>query len=108
MQDRNFTTGGANADLFRDPFQSLGTGNSGFGFKIDTTNDALRRGDFASLNRRNFTQSLQTRGDEVKEFLSGPDGNGGVLKRLFGATVAALSNVNAALGRSGTFVDTFA
>ena len=108
MQDRNFTSGGANADLFRSAFTSLGTGNSGFGFKLDTTVDALRRGDFASLNRRNFTQSLQTRGDEVKEFLAGPNGDGGLINRLFGATVSALTSVNSKLGVSGTFVDTFA
>ena len=108
MQDKNFTNGGANVELFRAPFASLGTGNSGFGFRIDTTVDALRRGDFASLNRRTFTQSLQTRGDEVKDFLAGPDGNGGLLQRLLNATAGALSSVNAALGKSGTFVDTFA
>ena len=109
MRDETFVGGGANADLFRSPFTSaLGGTSTGFGFKIDDSDEALRRGAYATVNRRAITESLQVRGDEVKEFFAGPDGNGGLLRRLFGATLGALTNVSNALGQSGTFVDTFA
>jgi hypothetical protein len=113
MRDGTFAGGATNAALFRSPLTgALSSAFSGaqqlFGFKVDDSVDALRRGDYATLNRRAFTQSLQLRGDEVKSFFAGDDGKGGLISRLFSATEAALKNVSYGLGQSGTYVDTYA
>lgn len=117
FQDSRFTHRGEGADLFRSPLEAAfreafgdngGSPSTLFGLRYDDSSDARRRGDFAALDRRNFTRSLQIRGSDVKPFFSGSDGNGGLVNGLLQATQQALKNVSIALGQSGTFVDTFA
>jgi len=113
FRDTSFVGRGANAGRFRAPLESavrglFGAGMSGdlFGLRFDGSSEARLRGDFASIDRQTLTRSLQFRGDSVQDVL-GKDGEGLIQKLLIGAR-QALSNVNQALGISGTFVDTFA
>jgi len=78
-----------------------------FGLTFNGSADARRRGDFASIDRRAFTQSLQLRGDAVKSLLASRDGETGLIPDLLRATRQALTNVNQVLGITGTFIDTF-
>jgi hypothetical protein len=113
FRDRNFETGSAYASYFRSPLdaairEAYGELATVFGVAFDRSADALRRGDFAAVDRRNFTRSLQIRGDDVKAFFAGEDGTGGLIGGLFVATERALQNVGAGLARTGAFVDTYA
>ncbi len=117
FQDSRFVNRGEGAELFRSPLEAAfreafgetgGVASTRFGLRYDDSSDARRRGDFAALDRRNFTQSLQIRGADVKQFFSGSDGSSGLIDGLLEATGQALKNVGIALGQSGTFVDVFA
>ncbi|MDX1500334.1 MAG: flagellin hook IN motif-containing protein [Woeseiaceae bacterium] len=113
FRDGNFETGGTYASLFRSPLDAALRGiygdlESAFGISFDRSANALRRGDFAAVDRRDFTRSLQIRGDDVKAFFAGDDGSGGLVGALFTATRQALQNVGGGLARTGAFVDTFA
>lgn len=112
FRDRNFVTGGAYASYFRSPLDAAirevyGELETAFGVTFDRSADALRRGDFVTVDRRDFTRSLQIRGDDVKAFFAGEDGTGGLIGGLYTATSRALQNVGAGLARTGAFVDTF-
>ncbi|MGI9204238.1 MAG: flagellin hook IN motif-containing protein [Woeseiaceae bacterium] len=113
--DKSFKDGAAHTSYFRAPLESAfkgvyGGSNSGsvFGVRYDGSAEARRFGRFADIDRRALTRNLQLRGEDVKNFLAGRDGNSGMLRELLGATRLALANVNEVLGVSGTFVDTFA
>jgi hypothetical protein len=113
FQDKNFVDRGVGAGLFRGPLESVfssafgETGSTVFGIRHDASADARRRGSFATLDRRNFTESLQIRGNDVQRFFSGDDDTNGFVGGLFQATEQALKSLSLALGESGTFVDTF-
>jgi hypothetical protein len=79
-----------------------------FGLRFDDSADARRRGDFATIDRRNLTANLQYRGDAVANLLNDRDGQSGIVNGLLRATQQALSIVNSSLNSRGTFVDTFA
>ena len=113
FRDTSFVGRGANAGRFRAPLEAairglFGSSMSGdlFGLQFDGSADARLRGDFASIDRQALTRSLQLRGDSVQEVL-GKNGEGLIQSLLIGAR-QALTNVNQALGISGTFIDTFA
>ena len=113
FRDRSFATGSANAASFRAPLESSLRsiyGNSMaddlFGLVLDGSAGARKRGDFATVDRRAFTQSLQLRGDRVQEALGSIDGESGLLPSLLRATQQALTVVNSTLGISGSFIDT--
>ena len=78
-----------------------------FGITFDRSASALSRGEFATVDRRDFTKSLQLRGDDVKDFFTGEDGESGLIGRLYGATNQALQNIGGGLSRTGAFVDRF-
>lgn len=114
FRDASFDGSTAEAGRFRGPLETAiraiyGTDMSGefFGLKFDGSNDARRRGDFASVDRDVLTKNLQLRGDSVQDILASRDGTSGLVYGLLVATTQALGNVNQALGISGTFVDTF-
>ena len=103
------------AGRFRAPLESAiravyGSDMTGdiFGLQFDGSADARRRGDFATIDRQSLTRNLQQRGDRVRDVLATRDGEAGLVYGLLNATRQALTNVNQALGISGTFVDTFA
>ena len=77
-----------------------------FGLVLDGGDSARKRGDFATVERRDFVRNLQLRGDQVQEFLGSVDGETGLLPGLLRATQQALTVVNSTLGISGTFIDT--
>ena len=115
FHDKSFRDGAAHTSYFRAPLEAafkgvFGDRESGtvFGVRYDGSDDARRYGRLADIDRRALTRNLQRRGEDVKNFLAGRDGNAGMLRELLGATRSALTNVNEVLGVSGTFVDTFA
>lgn len=115
FSDKSFKDGGAHTSYFRTPLESAFKGVYGgedagsiFGVRYDGSAEARSRGRFADIDRRALTRNLQLRGDQVKQFLAGRNGNTGMIRDLLGATRLALSNVNQALGISGTFIDTYA
>jgi hypothetical protein len=115
FRDASFLERGANASRFRAPLEAAirsayGGELSGefFGLQVDGSSDARLRGDFLNVNRQDLTKNLQLRGDAVRDLLAARDGSGGLVQGLLNATRQALTNVNQALGISGTFVDTFA
>lgn len=115
FHDKSFRDGAAHTSYFRAPLEAafkgvFGDRESGtvFGVRYDGSDDARRYGRLADIDRRALTRNLQRRGEDVKNFLAGRDGNAGMLRDLLGATRSALTNVNEVLGVSGTFVDTFA
>ena len=115
FRDSSFLSRAENTGSFRGPLETALRATYGgevtgdvFGLRFDGSTDARRRGDFASIDRRALTQSLQLRGDAVKNLLASRDGESGLIPDLLRATRQALTNVNQALGLSGTFVDTFA
>ncbi|MGI9272718.1 MAG: flagellin hook IN motif-containing protein, partial [Woeseiaceae bacterium] len=79
-----------------------------FGLRFDNSADAVRRGDFASIDRRDLTTNLQQRGDAVSSLLADRDGQFGFVNGLLFATRQALSIANSTLGISSTFIDTYA
>ena len=113
FRDSSFAGGAANAAPFRATLESALRGVFGaslrgevFGLTLDGRDNARKRGDFATVDRRDFTRNLQLRGDRVQEFLGSVDGESGLLPSLLRATQQALTVVNSTLGISGTFVDT--
>ena len=115
FDDRSFDHRGADMGHFRVPLEAAfkaiyGGDDSGsvFGLRYDGSVEGKSLGRFADLNRQTLTKALQLRGDEVKGFLAGQDGNTGLIRSLLGATRQALTNVNQALGFSGSFIDTYA
>ncbi|MGI9238979.1 MAG: flagellin hook IN motif-containing protein [Woeseiaceae bacterium] len=113
--DSTFVGGGNNSGAFRAPleaafrtaFDGADAGNI-LGVAFDASTNARLRGDFASIDRRDFTANLQRRGNLVRDFLAGNDDQGGLVKGLLVASQQALTAVNQSLGLSGTFVDTYA
>lgn len=83
-------------------------GSETFGLTFTDSADARRRGDFATIDRRNLTSSLQRRGDSVSALLDDGNGRSGLINGLLLATRQALSTVNASLKIRDSVVDTFA
>lgn len=115
FRDSSYVGGKQNAGRFRSPIEaafhsSYGSSMTGdqFGMRIDNSAEARLRGDFASLDRRAFTDNLQRRGDAVQGVIGSKDSERGLIRSLLLGTRQALANVNQALGISGTFVDTYA
>lgn len=115
FRNDSFDGRGAGTGQFRGPLESAireiyGSAMTGnlFGMQFDGSAEARLRGDFASIDRRELSRNLQLRGDAVQDVLAARDGSGGLVQDLLNATRQALTNVNQALGISGTFVDTFA
>ena len=115
FQDSTFIGRGENAGLFRAPLEAavraaFGGASSGdvLGIQFDGSDGARARGDYLGLERRELTSNLQRRGHLVRDFLAGKDEQGGFVHGLLAAAQSALSDVNQALGLSGTFVDTYA
>ena len=113
FRDASFVSRDANTGGFRAPLETAiralyGSNMSGdlFGLKFDGSIDARKSGDFATIDYRTLTRNLQLRGDAVQEVL-GRHGEG-LIQGLMRGTLEALTNVNRALGISGTFVDTYA
>lgn len=113
FRDSSFVNRDATASQFRAPLESalrglFGSDLSGtvFGLQLNGSDEARLRGDFATIDRRSLTQSLQLRGDSVQSVLIEPDG-GGLLPDLLLATRQALSIVNSSLGLSGSLIDTY-
>lgn len=82
--------------------------NNILGLGFDSSSGARVRGDFTSVDRREFTSNLQRRGNLVRDFLAGKNEEDGLVKGLLIASQQALNAVNQSLGLSGTFVDTYA
>lgn len=114
FDDRSFDKRGANISQFRAPLEAAfkaiyGGDGSGsvFGLRYDGSDEGRTLGRLADLDRQTLTRNLQLHGDEVKNFMAGQDGNTGMIRSLLGATRQALTNVNQALGFSGSFIDTY-
>ncbi|MGB5257547.1 MAG: hypothetical protein WBN07_12115 [Woeseiaceae bacterium] len=115
FNDSTFSNGGANAAQFRAPLEAAlraafggdAEGNV-LGLSFDSSGNARSRGDFTGVDRRDFTENLQRRGNLVRDFLAGKDDEGGLVKGLLVASQQALNAVNQSLGLSGTFVDVYA
>ena len=115
FSDSTFAGQGNNAATFRGVLElALRSAFGGddqskvLGLEFDASSNARLRGDFATVDRREFTSNLQRRGTLVRDFLAGKGDEGGLVKGLLAATQQALGTVNQALGLSGTFVDTYA
>ena len=115
FRDASFAGKGENAGLFRSPLESavrraLGdeAASGLFGIRIDDSSGARARGDYASIDRRVFTTGLQLRGDSIMDVLRGDEAGSGLIASMLVGAEQALRGVNARLGFSGTFVDTFA
>ena len=113
FRDKSFAGGTTNTAVFRAPLESALRGIFGneisgdlFGLIFDGSASSRRRGDFATVERRDFAGNLQVRGDQVQEALGSIDGETGLLPDLLRAAQQSLILVNATLGISGTFVDT--
>ena len=114
FSDSTFAGKGDNAALFRGPLEGalraafgVDSENSILGLNFDASSGARQRGDFTTMDRREFTTNLQRRGNLVRDFLAGKDDEGGLVKGLLIASQQALNAVNQSLGLSGTFVDTY-
>ena len=90
------------------PAYGIDSQNSILGSLFDASSSARQRGDFTTLDRREFTTNLQRRGNLVRDFLAGKNDEDGLVKGLLIASRQALNAVNQSLGLSGTFVDTYA
>ena len=115
FSNSTFAGKGDNASLFRGPLETALRTAFGvesevnvLGLNLDASSNARLRGDFTTVDRREFTTNLQRRGNLVRDFLAGNDDEGGLVKGLFVATQQALNAVNQSLGLSGTFIDTYA
>lgn len=115
FSDSTFSGNGANAAQFRAPLEAALRAAFGdeseadiLGLGLDSSGSARARGDFTTLDRREFTSNLQRRGNLVRDFLAGKDDEGGLVKGLLVASQQALNAVNQSLGLSGTFVDVYA
>jgi hypothetical protein len=115
FRDSSFLDRGENASTFRSPLRgaiqsALGSFDAGenMGLYFDTSEAALNRGDFASLDRRVFTNSLQFGGDAVIDALAGSNSSRGLIEAMLNGTAQALKIVASFLGQGGAFVDTYA
>jgi len=115
FSDSTFVGKGDNASAFRGVLEfalrtAFGDGDQSniLGLGFDASSNARLRGDFATVDRREFTSNLQRRGTLVRDLLAGKNDEDGLVKGLLAATQQALTKVNQSLGLSGTFVDTFA
>lgn len=115
FSDSTFVGRGRNAATFRGALEfalrsAFGDTdeNNILGLGFDASSGARLRGDFTTVDRREFTSNLQRRGNLVRDFLAGKDDEGGLVKGLLYATQQALTSVNQSLGLSGTFIDTYA
>lgn len=115
FRDASFLGRGANSAQFRDPLESAiqtfyGDKISGdlFGLRFDDSGNARQRGDFASIDRRKLTKSLQLRGGDVKNILASRNDRIGLIDSLLVGAQEALVSINKSLGISGTFIDTLA
>ena len=114
FRDASFKSNSVASFGFRGPLESALRGAFGvngdnlFGLVLDDSRNARRRGDFITVDRRDFTDNLQRRGDAVQEVLGGNDDNAGLIGRLLLATRQSLTLVNRQLGLSGSVIDTFA
>ncbi len=115
LNDSTFLDKGKNVGQLRAPieaavrgaFSAIASGEL-FGIQFDGSSAARSRGDYLEVDRRDLTNSLQRRGNLVRDFLAGENDEGGFVQNLLGASRQALDSVNQALGLSGTFVDTYA
>lgn len=110
FRDASFVNGGQYTGRYRGLLQvaiqnALGTG--AFGMNINNNTQDRARGDYAEIDRRTLTKSLQQRGRDVRDVLLSRDGAGGLVRDMLDATRSALTQINAQLGISGTLVDTF-
>ncbi len=115
FNDSTFVGKGRNAAQFRAPLEAafraaFGGASEGdiLGLGFDSSSNARLRGDFTTIDRREFTSNLQRRGNLVRDFLAGKNDEVGFVKSLLVASQQALNAVNQSLGLSGTFVDTYA
>jgi hypothetical protein len=117
FSDKSFTDGSDHTGVFRNVLASAVNDTFGrstdrsdalYGISFDRSKLARRRGYFAGFDRQDFTQGLQRRGNDVGRLLAGSSSTDGLVNDLGQATVAALRNINSALGLSGSFVDVFA
>lgn len=79
-----------------------------FGLNFSESEDARARGDFATIDRRDFTGSLQRRGDSVLGLLESSRERAGLIENMLTGAKLALRSVGNQLGLSGSFVDTYA
>lgn len=115
FNNSTFVGKGQNAARFRAPLETairaaFGGASEGdiLGLGFDSSSSARLRGDFTSIDRREFTSNLQRRGNLVRDFLAGKNDEEGLVKNLLVASQQALNAVNQSLGLSGTFIDTYA
>lgn len=115
FNDSTFVGKGRNATQFRAPLEAafraaFGGASEGdiLGLGFDSSSNARLRGDFTTIDRREFTGNLQRRGNLVRDFLAGKNDEDGLVKGLLAASQQALDTVNQSLGLSGTFIDTYA
>lgn len=117
FSDKSFTDGSDHTGVFRNVLASAVNDAFGrstersdalYGISFDRSKLARQRGYFAGFDRQDFTQGLQRRGNEVGRLLAGSSSTDGLVNDLGQATVAALRNINSALGLSGGIVDVFA
>lgn len=115
FRDSSFLGRGNNAAAFRSPLESAirsafsGTTPDEFmGLLFDQSPAARQRGDFAGVNRRDFTTNLQIRGDSLMNVLRGVDDSRGLVEGLLVGATQALRGVSASLGQRGIFVNTVA
>lgn len=114
FQDRTFVGGEENTSLFRNPLEAAieavfgdddGSSKSIFGLEFNDSSGAKRVGQFADIDRRDFTRALQKRGNKVKEFFASANDTGGFLKGLENATRQSIIELNKALGTTSTLID---
>lgn len=113
FRDSTFKSRTVNTGFFRGPLEAAirkafdeGDSEVKFGLRYDNSVDASRRGDFATIERRDLTRDLQRRGDDVKRLFAGNDEDAGLVHDLLRATRQALATANQSLGLSGSFLDT--
>lgn len=117
FRDSAFQNGSTFAKSFRSRINSAvsqlfaagSDGNSNiFGLLFDRSDSAMSNGRFASLERRDFTHSLQRRGEDVRILLAGDGDDAGIIGRLAAAAGTAIRDIDNQLGLSATLLDTFA
>lgn len=113
FRDSTFKSRTVNTGFFRGPLEGAirkafdgGDSEYKFGLRYDNSIDASRRGDFATIERRDLTRDLQRRGDQVKQLFAGTEKDAGLVHDLLRATRQALAYANQSLGLSGSFLDT--
>lgn len=114
FRDSSFAGRGDNAAGFRAPLESAMriafSGSSGelLGLLFDSSTAARQRGEFVGIDRRDFTRSLQIRGDSLMGLLRGSEDERGLVEGLLIGATQALQGISASLGQRGVFVNTVA